>query len=139
MSARLHEDYGREAALEPGSPRAFGIVMAIAIPLLTLIFLRNWWMAGLVLGGGFLVTAFSAPRILEPLNRQWFRLGMLLSRIVAPIVMGILYFLIVTPIGLLRRMLRKRSFPTGFDPSLNSYWEEREPPGPDPGGLPRQF
>jgi len=85
------------------------------------------------------ITALTMPRLLGPLNRLWFRIGELLHRAVNPLVMGLLYFLTVTPIGLLMRALGKTPLKLGFDKSADSYWISRTPPGPAPDTMKRQF
>jgi hypothetical protein len=66
-------------------------------------------------------------------------LALLLAKITNPVIMGILFFLIVAPIGLLMRMAGKRPLPLGFDPAAPSYWIKRDPPGPLPGSMKNQF
>ena len=87
---------------------------------------------------GFFGLAWLAPAALGPLNRGWFRLSMLLSRFVTPVVLGLLFFLVVTPTALGVRL-------TGRDPlglratSKRSLWVNRIPPGPRPDSFTRQF
>ena len=138
-TGRLHEDYSREQPIEVGSPRSFGFVMAVAIPLLAWLFVPVVLPHAIFIGVAFVAVALVRPALLAPLNRAWFRLGLLLGRIVAPVVMAVIFFLVVTPIGLIRRALGKHSLPRGFDRTADSYWQRREPPGPDPDQLPRQF
>ena len=139
MSGRLHEDFGREQVGEPGSVKGFAVVMAIAIPIVLRVILGHWSLWYVVPGVVLLPLAYLAPSALAPLNRLWFQLGILLGKIVSPVVMGLIYFLVVTPIGLLRRMLGKDSLSSRLDPEVRTYWIEREPPGPNPDDLPRQF
>jgi hypothetical protein len=77
--------------------------------------------------------------VLSPLNRLWLRLGLLLQRITNPIVLGILFFGTVLPIGLLMRLAGKNPLRLGFDRDARSYWTPRQPPGPAPDTMPRQF
>jgi predicted membrane metal-binding protein len=125
-----------------GSERSFGLVFAgvfvvIALwPLMRGDKLHLWW---LVIAAGFLGVAFVAPRALAPLNRFWFRTGMLLGKIVTPLVMGILFFLVVTPVGFLVRFSGKDPLRLAFEPASKSYWIKRSPPGPVAGSLKNQF
>ncbi|MEM9304893.1 MAG: SxtJ family membrane protein, partial [Pseudomonadota bacterium] len=137
MKRGLHEDLGREEHVGPGSERSFGFVMAVAIPALTLLFFRSGWLYGLAVGGAFALVALVLPRALAPLNRGWHAFGLFLGRIVAPLIMGLIFFAVVTPIGLARRALGKRSLDDCFDAEAASYWVDREPPGPEPEQLPR--
>lgn len=69
----------------------------------------------LAIAGVFLGAAFFAPALLGPLNRLWLRLGLLLHRIASPVVMAMMFFLVVTPIGLVMRLLRKDTLRLPFD------------------------
>jgi hypothetical protein len=129
------ESLHRRETLKPGSARQFGFVMAGFFVLLTLIWAwsASWLLAALWLGiaVAFALAAVLAPRALEPLNRLWFRLGLVLHAIVNPLFLGAMFFGVMTPIGLLMRVLGKRPIPLGFDDAASSYWVARAtPPGP---------
>ncbi len=137
-----HEDFRRESAVKPSSDRAFGLVFAgvfavIALwPLLDGADLR-WW--ALAVAGAFAGLALAAPKVLAPANRLWHRFGLLLGRLVNPLVMGLLFYLVVTPTGLIMRAFGKDPLRLAREPDAASYWIERTPPGPAGGGMPRQF
>ena len=80
-----------------------------------------------------------APSLLAPLNRAWMKLGLLLHRVVAPVLMGIVFFGVVLPIGLFMRLRGKDILRLKVDPNARSYWIVRDPPGPAPGDLKNQF
>jgi hypothetical protein len=67
------------------------------------------------------------------------RLGMLLHRIVSPIALGIMFFLVITPMGLLMRALGKDPLRLRLRPDEGSYWIDRRPPGPAPETMKDQF
>ena len=90
-------------------------------------------------GVAFAVFALLAPRRLAPLNRAWAALGALLARIVNPIVLGLLFFVVVTPYALAMRLVRRDALRLARDPSAASYWIERAPPGPDAASFERQY
>jgi len=73
------------------------------------------------------------------LNQGWIKLGLLLGRIVNPIVMGLLFFVVVIPTGLIFRLLGKDSLRLSLDATAGSYWIERRPPGPSPQTMANQF
>jgi hypothetical protein len=73
----------------------------------------------------FLILAFLKPVVLRPLNIAWIKLGEILGRVIAPIVMFLLFFLILTPIGLLVRLFGKDLLKIKFSKN-NSYWIKRE-------------
>jgi hypothetical protein len=142
MAARrsFHEDLGREATPEAGSIGSFALVMAVALPLLAWLLPGGWWSI-LLLAAALIIALlwWLVPRWLVPLNRAWFRFGLLLGRVVTPLVMGVVFFGVVTPIGLIRRVLAKDSLGLDADSSADSYWIPRDPPGPEPEHIRRQF
>ena len=79
------------------------------------------------------------PRWLAPLNRLWLKFGELLHRITSPIILGIMFFGVITPVGWLMRRTGKDLLRMKFDREAPSYWIKREPPGPDKTSLKRQF
>lgn len=137
-----HESYERTDAPAGGSDRAFGFVFAIVF---VVIGLYPWAFGGGVRGWSlavaamFLLASLARPALLAPLNRVWTRFGALLHRIVSPIVLGFMFFAVITPMGLIRRMLVKDPLRLRFDQQAGSYWVPREPPGPPPQSLTNQF
>jgi hypothetical protein len=85
------------------------------------------------------LVAILKPDILAPLNRLWMKFGELLHRIVSPIVLGIIFFGVITPFGKVMALSRRDPLRRKQDPNLSSYWIRREPPGPAPGSFPNQF
>jgi hypothetical protein len=131
-----------EDDVRPGSDRNFGLVMAAAaaifgcLPLLRLA-APHWWLVGVALA--FAALALAAPRALYPLNYVWFRLGLLMHRVVSPVIIGAIFFLCVTPIGVIMRLLGKDVLSLRRRADLSSYWIVRDPPGPEPGTMTKQF
>ena len=97
----------------------------------------RWW--ALAAAAVFCGLALLLSRALAPLNRLWSRFGLLLSKIVSPIVLALLYFLTVVPVGLLMRLSGKDPLRLRFDPKAESYWIPRTPPGPAPDSMKNQF
>ena len=77
--------------------------------------------------------------VLRPLNRLWFLLGMALHKVVNPLVMGFLFYLTVTPMALFMRLAGKDPLRLKFDRQAKSYWIKRQPAGPAPESMRRQF
>ena len=75
------------------------------------------------------------PNLLTPLNKAWVKLGMLIGKFVAPIIMAMIYFIILTPIGILMRLIGKDLLNTKIT-KQNSYWIKREK---NIGTMKRQF
>jgi hypothetical protein len=95
------------------------------------------WALGIA--AAFFLAALLMPAVLAPLNRLWFKFGMLLHRVVSPLVMGMLFYVVVTPIGLLMRLFGKRPLNLEFETAETSYWILRQPPGPAPETIKNQF
>ncbi|MCB2099762.1 MAG: hypothetical protein KDE22_02750 [Rhodobacterales bacterium] len=137
-----HEDLHRHDDVKVGSERAFGLVFAAVFTIIALVPLikgadPRWW--SLAVAAVFGVLAFVAPKVLRPLNLVWFKFGLLLHKIVSPLIMGLLFFVTVTPMALLLRLLGKDPLHRSFDPKADSYWIRRDPPGPAPETMKNQF
>jgi hypothetical protein len=140
--ATSHEDYSREHAIKGSSDRSFGLVFAgfftivAAFPLLHGEGVRLW---SLAVAAAFAAVAFVRPSLLAVPNRWWMKFGLLLAKIVNPIVMGIVFYSTVTPTAAIMRMLGKDPLRLKIDKSAKSYWIERDPPGPAPETMSQQF
>jgi saxitoxin biosynthesis operon SxtJ-like protein len=128
--------------LRPGSERNFGLVFTAAFAVIGLLPLlggrapRLWPLA---VAAAFLAVTLVRPAMLAPLNRLWFRFGLLLNRVVNPIVMALLFFVTVTPIALVMRALGKDPLRLKSAPGQSSYWIVRDPVGPRSGSFKDQF
>ena len=113
-----------------GSNRSFGIVFFVVFliiatyPLINGDELRLW---SLIISIVFLSLGLVNSKILNPLNKLWFKFGIFLGKIISPLVMGIIFFLVVTPIGLLMRLLNKDLLNLKFN-NNNTYWIEKTEP-----------
>lgn len=92
-----------------------------------------------VVGVLFCLIALVAPQSLTPLTKRWMALADLLHKIVSPVILGIFFFLVVTPIGYLMRLSGKDPLRLKLEPESQTYWQERLPPGPAPESLLDQF
>jgi hypothetical protein len=140
--ASSHENFSRDEKLKPGTNRGFGLVIGAALLVLAVVkgWTGSWWwpmFAGM--SAAFFAAAWLTPSLLTPLNHLWFRFGLLLHRIVSPLLMGLIYFGAVVPIGLLMRLLGQRPIAPGFDPDAKSYWVSRADPTPPPGSMAKQY
>ncbi len=112
------------------SNRSFGIVFFIVFllisiyPLLNDDHLRIW---SLIISIVFLILGLLNSKILLPLNKIWFKFGILIGKIISPLIMGLIFFVVVTPIGLLMRLFNKDLINLKFNKS-KSYWIEKKEP-----------
>ena len=112
------------------SNRSFGIVFFIVfllIALYPLIYsgeIRVW---SVIISLIFLVLGLLNSKILSPLNKLWFKFGIFLGKIISPLIMGIIFFLVVTPIGLIMRIFGKDILNLKYNKN-QSYWIEKSGP-----------
>ena len=112
------------------SNRSFGIVFFIVFALIALYPLtysgeiRIWFV---IISLIFLVLGLLNSKILTPLNKLWFKFGIFLGKIISPLIMGIIFFLVVTPIGLIMRLLGKDLLNLKFNKN-QSYWIKKNEP-----------
>jgi predicted membrane metal-binding protein len=137
-----HEDLTREEHVEGSSDRSFGFVFAVVFVIIALWPLwygggLRWWSVGVAVA--FAVVAVVIPRLLSVPNRLWMKLGLLLGKIVSPIALGVLFYLVFLPIGLLMRLTGKDPLKLKRDAAAASYWVDRKPPGPPPTSMTNQF
>ncbi len=110
------------------SNKSFGIVFAVVFSLIALWPLlkgneiRLW---SLIISIIFLTLGLLNSKILTPLNKLWFKLGILLGNFIAPIIMGIIFFFVVTPTGIIMKLFRKDLIKLKKN-NDNSYWIEKE-------------
>jgi hypothetical protein len=139
----MHENLNRDEKLGGSSDRAFGFVMAGAFALVGLAPLWHvpheprWWALPIALG--FAAFAIQRPAALAPLNRVWQRLGHLLSKIVSPVVLALLFYTTILPIGLLMRALGKDPLRLRPDPARGTYWILRGTPEAGAESMKHQF
>jgi len=100
---------------------------------------RAYFAVPLCASGLFLLASVAFPRVLHPLNVAWMGLAVVLNRIVSPIVLGVIYFGLLTPIAAAMRLRGRDVLHRRFAYDRDSYWINRDPPGPDGSSFPRQF
>lgn len=137
-----HENLARDQHVKGSSDRAFGFVFTVVFAIIAAWPLMDggaprWWAAGIALA--FAVIAIVRPSLLAALNRWWMKFGLLLGAIVSPIALGVLFYGVFMPIGAIMRLAGKDPLRLARDPGAASYWQGREPPGPRPDSMDRQF
>tara|TARA_B100000575_G_C22822854_1_gene483815 strand:- start:61 stop:450 length:390 start_codon:yes stop_codon:yes gene_type:complete len=114
----------RDKDLKIGSNRSFGLLFFVVFliiglwPLIDDDIIRYW---SLIISFIFLLLGLANSKFLSPLNLIWFKFGLLLGRFISPIVMGIIFFLVVTPIGILMRLINKDLLNLKYN-NEKSYW-----------------
>lgn len=140
--SRLHEDYHRVEKVEIGSDRRFGLVFCLAFAVIALWPVtaaappRGW---ALMVAVTFLAASLVKPNLLAPLNRLWLRFGLFLHRLIGPLLLALIFYVTVTPTGLIVRLLGKDPLKLRFDSEATSYWKDRRPSGPKPETMRKQF
>jgi hypothetical protein len=131
------------ASAKLASNRSFGLLFTLVFLIVAAYAWFNdysgqWVQIWLVISGIFLAFALLFPVVLTPLNKMWFALGLLLGKVVSPVVLGILFFIVITPVAMVTRLfgrdvllIKKRS--------VSTYWIDRTPPGPRPESFKDQF
>ena len=140
LSTRVYS--GDPNDVKMGSNRSFGVVFIIvfgaigiwAPPDLAFLKLSSFGIAILLV-----LATVCYPHVLTPFNRIWFKFGLILNRLLNPILMMILYYFTVTPIALLMRFFGSRPLDLEFDNTAESYWINRKPKGPSPETMKNQF
>ena len=112
------------------SNKSFGIVFFVVfllIALYPLIYSGEIRLWSIIVSFTFLVLGLLNSKILTPLNKIWFKFGIFLGKLISPVIMGIIFFLVVTPIGLIMRMLGKDLLNLKYNKN-KSYWIEKKGP-----------
>jgi hypothetical protein len=136
-----HESFTRDEPAALGSDRTFGLVMAAALALVSLVngwHLGRLWPWTSLAAVAFAVAAVLRPSSLRALNRLWMKLGLLMHKVVNPVVMGLLFYGTILPTGLVMRLRGKDLLRLKREPKAETYWIAR-PPGPLPETMRDQF
>lgn len=138
----LHEDLRREEPTAAPSERKFGLTLGAIFALIAVVkaFERSEWsfvwgaLAGVLIG-----CALLRPRLLAAPNRLWLKLGLLLHRIVNPVIMALLFYGTILPVGLLMRLLGKDPLRLRLDKTAATYWLPRSDERPQSEAMRQQF
>ena len=128
-----------KSKIKISSNRSFGLVFFIVFlivglwPLTHENPIRIW---SVIISLIFLILGLMKSKLLTPLNILWFKFGMILGAIVAPIIMGVVFFLVVTPIGLVMRIMGKDILNKKYDKNKKTYWISRNK---NMGSMKKQF
>ena len=119
----------RNPNIKISSNRNFGLVFFIVFLIVSIWPLTygepvRFWSA--IISSIFLILGLINSKLLSPLNKLWFKFGMILGSIVAPVVMGVVFFLVVTPIGLIMKIMGKDLLNKKYDKKKRTYWIKRD-------------
>lgn len=160
-----HENLSKVTPYKGSSEREFGLVFSVFFMILAVLdkfsklpvsldasYLKNYmylqnteWanhpltLAFAMISLVFLFLALLIPKALMPLNWMWTKLGLLLHKIVSPIVLGLLFYLVFIPIGVVMQLFGSDLLKLRLDKSARTYWIKRTPSGPEPNSLEDQF
>ena len=115
--------------IKSGTERNFGLVFAavfLIISLYPLCFGKNMHLWACIIAFIFFYFAIFLPKVLILQNKLWFKLGLFLGAIISPIIMGMIFFLIVTPTGMIMRLLGKDILNQKINKKIKSYWIKRK-------------
>jgi len=138
----LHENLAREEDITGPSDRRFGLTIGAVCAVIgafRLVFGHGGWWWWLGVAAVFALLAVAWPAALAPLNRVWLKLGLVLYKVVNPVVMAVIFVTTIVPIGILMRLCGKDPLRLKREPGAASYWIAREPPGPAPDTMRNQF
>lgn len=142
QSAGLHEDLRREEKVEGSSNRGFGLVFAGVFTIVGIVKLwlgSLWCLPWFAAAAVILAIAFTQPALLAPFNRLWTRFGLLLFRIINPLIMLLIFVVCFVPMGVVMRQFGWDPMRRRLDPDASSYWIPRDPPGPPGESMKNQF
>jgi hypothetical protein len=145
MTQQSHESYVEYGEIKGPSNLNFGLSVG---GILCAIGLLRWHWKGaisldvvalVVFGIVLMILAMLTPGILTHPNRIWMKFGLLLARIVNPVVMFAMFILVFVPVGIFMRMFKRDALRLTREPGTASYWVEKQPPGPPANGIINQF
>jgi len=137
----LHEQFDRtEERKLSDRPAGIGLACTFALVACAPLLRRGgvrWW--ALCVSGALLLVALLWPGVLHPVAWLGRKLADILSRVIGLITLALLFYLVITPFGLARRIFVRDPLRRRIDKSAKSYWVERQPPGPSPESMAHQF
>lgn len=134
MSEKLSQKF-----IEQPSQKSFGVVFSIVFLIIGLFPLadsKDVHLWALIISVIFLIFAFFAPQFLDIPNKLWFKFGIFLGSIIAPVVMALVYLVTVVPTGIIMRLFGKDLLKLKLDKNAKSYWIMRNEPT---GSMKNQF
>lgn len=125
----FHENLNRQSALKLGKDKNFGFVFSfVFFTLFAVHYFREGQIKSIPLALSilFLAVSLALPQLLRPLNKLWAQFGLLMQKIISPLILAFLYFFIFTPIGLVLRVLKKDVLNLRQSADEKTYWIESD-------------
>jgi len=122
--------------------RKFGLTFGIALLIVTIVlflFDKSSYVYFGIIGGTLILTGLMLPALLKPINKIWMTLALLLGWFSSRVILTILFYLVLTPIGFMAKIFRKRFLSLKIENGVKSYWENREVKSPELTEYERQF
>lgn len=125
------------------SNRTFGLLFIGVFAILGAYGLWRGWSTELVkaffiVSALLLVVTLLVPKLLTPFNKAWYQLGLLMGKVVSPIVLGVIFFIIITPVAIVTKLAGRDALKLRKQ-NVDSHWIDRKPPGPEPESFKEQF
>jgi Saxitoxin biosynthesis operon protein SxtJ len=144
MRPSFHEDFSRGDDVKSGTDRGFGLTVGGILLLIaaarSYFHGIGWVQYGLAgIGVALILLGLAAPKSLSGLHHAWVKLGLIMFRVVNPIVLALIYVVVIVPVGVLMRLTGRDPLHLRFDAKADSYWVVRDPPGPAPDSMTNQF
>ena len=138
----FHESFDGHGEVTSSTNRSFGLTFFAVFLLISILPLLHhshprYWL--LNAAAGILVVSLIRPSWLTIPNKYWTKLGLLLGKVMTPLVLGIMFYVLLTPMALIIRMCGKDLLSMKLSKKISSYWVNRTPPGPEPESLKNQF
>jgi Saxitoxin biosynthesis operon protein SxtJ len=142
-SKNTHEKFISNNEIKVGSERSFGLVFTAFFIILSCFALykgnASTSLYLIVIAISMAIIAVISPALLRIPNILWYKFGLILHGIINPVILGFMFFLVITPTALFMRVMGKDPLNLTMKSDLKSYWIKRDPPGPEPETMVNQF
>lgn len=125
----FHENFDRNDKVKLISEKSFGLTFAVVfllLAILPILFQHPIRLWSLMISLIFYIVTFLSPKLLKPLSLYWLNFGLLLNKIISPVVLLLLYYLAFVPTGLLLKLLKKDILKLKINKLSDSYWNKSD-------------
>lgn len=124
----FHEELNRATIDERGTDQQFGFVFGVVFAIIAFVLMlrgHSFWVGVLALSGSFVLSALLVPGVFRWPNHIWLAFGEFLHRLTQPLILGLLFYFSIVPVGVILRIIGKDPLALKFDQQANSYWISR--------------